>query len=72
MSFTGETKKKKIWFSGKFIILCILEGEMPFKMHKIIFFQEKIIIIIKKHVCLHHLNCSDKIPETHLFFFNLA
>ena len=28
-------------FSGKNIILCILKGEMPFKMHKIIFFYRK-------------------------------
>ena len=28
-------------FSGKNIILSILKGEMPFKMHKIIFFPEK-------------------------------
>ena len=29
-------------FSGeKNIILCILKGEMPFKMHKIIFFFQK-------------------------------
>ena len=30
-----------IQVSGKSIILCILKGEMPFKMHKIIFFQKK-------------------------------
>ena len=39
--FTGETQ---IFFQGFFekdIILCILKGEMPFKMHKIIFFPEK-------------------------------
>ena len=28
-------------FSGKNIILCILKGEMPFKIHKIIFFSRK-------------------------------
>ena len=29
-------------FSGKYIILCILKGEMLFKMHKIIvFFQSR-------------------------------
>ena len=30
-----------IFFSGKNIILCILKDEMPFKMHKIIFFPRK-------------------------------
>ena len=29
------------WFSEKNIILCILKGEMPFKMHKIKLFQRK-------------------------------
>ena len=28
-------------FLEKKIILCIMKGEMPFKMHKIIFFPEK-------------------------------
>ena len=33
-----------IFFSGKNIILCILKGEMPFKMHKkYIFFPENLI-----------------------------
>ena len=27
-------------FSGKYIILCILKGKLPFKMHKIIYFQK--------------------------------
>ena len=36
-------------FSGKYIILCILKGEMPFKMHKIIFFSRKKII---KKICV--------------------
>ena len=31
-----------IFFSGKKIILCILKGELPFKMHKIIFFPENL------------------------------
>ena len=31
-------------FSEKYIILCILKGEMPLKMHKIIFLPEKKII----------------------------
>ena len=29
------------FFSGKNIILCILKGEMPFEMHKIIYFSRK-------------------------------
>ena len=37
-------------FSGKNIILCILKGISPFKMHKIIFFPEK--KIIKKNKCV--------------------
>ena len=44
--FTSE-----IYFSGfleKNIILCILKGEMPFKMHKSIFFPEKKI----KKICV--------------------
>ena len=31
----------KFRFSGKKIILCTLRGEMPFKMHKIVFFSRK-------------------------------
>ena len=34
----------------KYIILCILNAEMPFKMHKIIFFPEK--KVIKKNICV--------------------
>ena len=30
------------FFLEKNIILCILKGEMPFKMHKIIFFPENL------------------------------
>ena len=30
-----------IFFSGKNINLCILKGNSPFKMHKIIFFLQK-------------------------------
>ena len=43
-------------FSGfleKYIILCILKGKMPFKMHKISFFPEK---KIEKYVCLPYPN----------------
>ena len=51
-------------FSQKYIILCILKGEMPFKMHKTIFFPEK-----KYIVCVpSYLKFSDLLPETRLFF----
>ena len=41
------------------MILCILKGEMPFKMYKIIFcFQ-------KKNVYLPYLKFSDPFPKTH-------
>ena len=50
------------------LILCILKGEMPFKMHKnIYFFPENNI-----YVCIPYLKFSPVIPEsfpkTHLFF----
>ena len=45
----------------------ILKGEMPFKMHKIIFIPEK--KLIKKNMCLPCLEFSDPLPETHLFFY---
>ena len=53
-------------FSGKNIILCILKGKMPIKMHKIIFFPEK--KIKNKYVFLPYLKFSDPLPETHIFF----
>ena len=31
-----------LFFSGKNIILCVLKGETPFKMHKIILFPENL------------------------------
>ena len=43
-------------------MLCILEGEMLFKMHKIIFVSRK------KYVCLAYLNFSDPLPELPLIF----
>ena len=46
----------------KNIILCILKGEMPFKMHKIIYFFPE------KNVWLSYLTFSDLLPETYLFF----
>ena len=40
-------------FSGKNINLCILKGEMPFKMHKIMgFFPDK--KIVKKIMCAYY------------------
>ena len=43
-------------FSGKNIILCILKGGMPFKMHKIIYFFQMLKNNFKKYVCLPYLN----------------
>ena len=60
---------KPRFFSGlldKNIILCILKGQMPFKMHKIIFFFQK--KINKKIV---YLKFSDQLPETLIFLFGL-
>ena len=57
-------------FSGfleKNIILCILKGKMPSKMHKIIFFFQK-KKIDKKKKYLPYLNFLDPLPEIHLFF----
>ena len=55
-------------FSGKTIILCILKGEMPFKMHKIKKNPEK--KIIKKNMCayptLNFQTCYQK--HINLFF----
>ena len=47
-------------FSGKKIILCILKGDMPLKMHK---------KTPEKNVCLPYLKFSDPLPETHLYFY---
>ena len=38
-----QVKPEKIY-----IILCILEGKMPFKMHKIVFFPEKSVPTLSK------------------------
>ena len=46
-----------------------LKGKMPFKMHKIIFFQKK--KFKTKYVCLPYLNFLDPLPETNLFLFDL-
>ena len=57
-------------FSGKNIILCILKGEMPFKVHKItlFFFQKKKL----KNMCAYPtLNCQTHYPK-HTNFFYLA
>ena len=62
---------KPRFFSGfmeKNIILCILKGEMPFRMHKIIFLSEK-KLFKKKKMCLPYLKFSDPLPETHLFLY---
>ena len=48
------------------MILCILKAEMPFKMHKIIFFS-------RKYVCLPYLKFSDQLPKnTYFFLFGLS
>ena len=57
--FTGLLEKK--------ITLCILKGEMPFKMHKIIFFSRK--KYIKKMCAYPTQKLSDLLTETHLFFY---
>ena len=57
-------------FWGKNRNLSILKGEMPLKMHKIIyFFQEK--KSKNKYVCLSYLKVSDPLPETHYFYLTL-
>ena len=38
-------------FSEKNIISCILKGNLPFKMHKIVFFPEK--KLINKFICAY-------------------
>ena len=43
------------FFFEKNIILCILKGKMPFKMRKIIFFQNKVIRNQNQNVCLPYL-----------------
>ena len=54
-------------FPAKNIILCILKGEMSFKMHKIIYFFEK------KKGAYHtmYLQFADLLPESHFFLFGL-
>ena len=57
---------KPRFFSGFlnfFIILCILKGEMPFKMHKIIFLPEKIYVCLPYlktyfYIWPYHLSCA--------------
>ena len=44
------------------------EGEMPFKMHKIIFFSRK-KKNKKKFECLPFLKFSDLLPKKHIFFY---
>ena len=50
-------------------IFMLFEKQMPFKMHKIVFFPKK--KIIKKYVCLPHLKFSDPLPETLIVLFGL-
>ena len=54
--------KPSIFFQvfWKKINLCILKGEMPFQMHKIILFSER--KKIKQNMC------ACPLPKTHLFF----
>ena len=58
-------------FSGKNIILCILKGKMPFKMHKsIYFFPEK---TTTRKVSLPYVIFSDHVtPNTLTFLFGLS
>ena len=60
--------RKKSGFLEKNIIECILKGEMPFKMHMILyFFSRKKNVIEKK--CVPTLpNFPDPLTKTHLFF----
>ena len=53
-------------FSEKNIISCILKGELPFKMHKIIFFS-------RKKICLPTLSKIFRpvTGNTHFFLFGL-
>ena len=48
------------------MILWILKGEMPFKMHKIIFFPE-----LKKNMC-GYLKFSDLLLKTLIILFGLT
>ena len=60
-------KPKFLGVLEKNIILCILKGKMPFKMHIFFYlFQKK---KIKKSMCLPYLKYSDPLPETQLFFY---
>ena len=48
--------------------LCILKGQMPFKMHKIIYFSRIFFFFFFKFVCLFYLKFSDPLPKTHIYF----
>ena len=57
-------------FWKKYINVCILKGEMPFKMHKIIyFFPEK--KIKNNYVCLPYLKIFILVTGNTLFLFGL-
>ena len=51
-------------------IFMLFEKQMPFKMHKIVFFPKK-KKKIKKYVCLPHLKFSVPLPETLIVLFGL-
>ena len=60
--FTGETDD----FSGfleNYTILCILKSEMPFKMHKIIFFSRKKNIIFFSRNKNNKKMCVPTLPK---------
>ena len=56
------------------MILCILKGKMPFKMHKITFFPKCLSECVKLYFFPENMNIftllkfSDLLPERHLFF----
>ena len=57
-------------------MLWILKGEMPFKMHEIIFFFQIKKIMKKINMCLPYLTFSDPLPvntrNTLIFLFGLV
>ena len=55
-------------FLGKNIILCILKGKLPFKMHKIIYIFPEKKITKKINVCLPYLKFQTRYPK-HSYFF---
>ena len=49
------------------MILCILKGEMPFKMHKNIFFKEKKIVGILTLISKILSTTSERLKASNLF-----